>query len=125
MTALSPFSLKERLQSFRYAFAGIAFMLRTQHNARIHLAATVIVLVTSAALQISVADWRWIVVALALVWVAEAFNTALEHLCDVVSPSYSLAVKYAKDVAAAAVLLNAIAALCIGVLTITPYFGPH
>ena len=121
MTSPSLFSPKERLQSFRYAITGIGFMLRTQHNARIHLAATVIVLVTSAVVRISVADWRWIVVALALVWVAEAFNTALEHLCNVVSPSYSLAVKHAKDVAAAAVLLNAIAALCIGVLTFTPY----
>ena len=121
MTAPSPFSLKKRLQSFRYAFAGVAFMLRTQHNARIHLAATIIVLVASTVLRISVEDWRWIVVALALVWVAEAFNTALEHLCNVVSPSYSLAVKQAKDVAAAAVLLNAIGALCIGVLTL----GPH
>ena len=110
-----------RVRSFRYAFAGVGFMLRTQHNARIHLVATAVVLVASVILKISLADWRWIIGAVAMVWVAEAFNTALERLCDIVSPSYSLAVKHAKDVAAAAVLFSAMGALCIGILTFAPY----
>lgn len=125
MATPNPFSLQARLRSFRYAFAGVGFMLRTQHNARIHLAATIIVLATSALLRISMTDWRWIIVASVTVWVAEAFNTALEHLCDVVSPGYRVAVKHAKDVAAAAVLLSAIGALCIGVLTLFPYVRPR
>lgn len=115
------FSIAARLRSFTYAFAGVVHMLRTQHNAWLHVLATVLVIAAGFALQVSPEDWRWLIVAMALVWSAEAVNTAFEHLCDVVSPEFHEGVKRAKDVAAAAVLFCALAAAVIGVLTLLPY----
>jgi diacylglycerol kinase (ATP) len=119
--ATSPFSLQARLRSFGYAFEGIAFVLRTQHNAWVHLAATVLAILISIHLHVSVADWRWIILAISLVWAAEAFNTAVEYVCDMVSPERNIVVKRAKDIAAGAVLLSAVSAACIGLITFWPY----
>jgi diacylglycerol kinase (ATP) len=119
------FSLVARLRSFGFAFSGVVFMLRTQHNAWLHLVATIAVVTVAAVLRISASDWRWIVVAIFLVWSAEAFNTAVEYVCDVVSPGYNVVVKHTKDVAAGAVLLSAISAACIGLLTFWPYLRRH
>ena len=118
---MKPFTLGGRVRSFGYAFEGLGVMLKGQHNAWIHLSATVAVILAATCLQVRAEDWRWLVVATALVWVAEAFNTAIEHVCDVVSPDYSLAVKRAKDIAAGAVLIGALAAVAIGGITLWPY----
>lgn len=115
------FSLTARLKSFRYAFAGVAFMLRTQHNAWLHLAASGLVIAAGIFLRVSAGDWRWLVAAMVMVWVAETFNTAVEYVCDVVSPGYSEVVKHAKDIAAGAVLIAALGAAAIGALTLLPY----
>jgi diacylglycerol kinase (ATP) len=117
------FSIAARLKSFTYAFAGFAFMLRTQHNAWLHLLATFIVVAAGFALQVGANDWRWLIAAIALVWLAEAMNTAFEHLCDVVSPEFHQSVKRSKDIAAGAVLVAAIAAALIGVMTLWPYLS--
>lgn len=115
------FSVIARAKSFRHAFAGLWFMLRTQHNAWVHLAATVAVCLAGVVLNVSLSDWRWLIVAIVLVWVAETLNTAFEHLCDVVSPDFHHAVQKSKDIAAAAVLICAIGAACIGAATFWPY----
>jgi diacylglycerol kinase (ATP) len=117
------FSVVARLKSFKYAFAGFAFMLRTQHNAWAHLAASIIVVALGFALRVDADAWRWLIVAMALVWVAEAMNTAFEHLCDVVSPEFHASVQRSKDIAAAAVLVCAIAAAILGALTFWPYLA--
>ncbi|MEO8387662.1 diacylglycerol kinase family protein [Polaromonas sp.] len=116
------FSLPARLKSFGYAFEGIALMLKTQHNAWVHLIATTLVTGLAVWYRVNASDWRWLIGAVAMVWMAEAMNTAVESLCDVVSPQYSLAVKCAKDVAAGSVLIAACAAAAIGVITFWPYF---
>lgn len=115
------FSFPDRVKSFGYALSGLGFMLRSQHNAWIHLVATAAVVAAGLALQISAQDWRWIVVAIAMVWVAEIVNTAFEHLCNVVQPEFHVSVKTAKDVAAGAVLIAAIGAAIIGVMVFWPY----
>lgn len=74
-------------------------------------------------MRLSFYDWRWIVLAIGIVWVAELVNTAFEHLCDVVQPEFHVSVKTAKDVAAGAVLVAAVAALLIGLLVFLPYLG--
>jgi diacylglycerol kinase (ATP) len=114
-------SLADRARSFRYAFAGVAYMLRSQHNAWLHLAITVLVCLAGWWLGLSAADWRWIVVAIALVWVAETMNTAFEYVCDVVSPEFQVSVGRAKDIAAGAVLICAGGSALIGILTFWPY----
>jgi diacylglycerol kinase (ATP) len=115
------FSIAARLKSFTFAFEGFAFMLRTQHNAWVHLVATIGVVALGFALQVNADAWRWLIAAMALVWVAEAMNTAFEHLCDVVSPQFSESVKRSKDIAAASVLVCVIAATLLGAITLAPY----
>ena len=115
------FSIPARIKSFRYAFCGLWLMLRTQHNAWVHLAATFLVCGAALDLHVSASDWRWLIAAITLVWVAEALNTAFEHLCDVVSPDFHHAVQRSKDIAAGAVFICAIAAAAIGLLTFWPY----
>ncbi len=115
------FSVAARLKSFAFAFEGFAYMMRTQHNAWVHLAAMILVVTLGFLLHVSADAWRWLIVALALVWVAEALNTAFEHLCDVVSPDFHHSVKRSKDIAAAAVLVCVIAATLLGAITFAPY----
>ena len=115
------FSVVARLKSFRHAFAGFIEMLKTQHNAWVHLAATIAVIAAGLFLKVSAGDWRWLIVAILLVWVAEALNTAFEHLCDVVSPDFHHAVQKSKNIAAAAVLITALGATLIGAATFWPY----
>ena len=105
----------------RFAIQGIGTMLRTQHNAWIHAAATVAVIVTGAVLRLSAPEWCWIVLAVMAVWTAEALNTAFEYLTDVASPDFHPVAGLAKDVAVGAVLISAIGAVVIGLLVL----GPH
>lgn len=115
------FQFTGRVRSFRHAIAGILRMIRCQHNAWIHAAVTVVVLVAALLLRVSAADWCWIILAISIVWTAEALNTAFEFLADAASPEFHPLVKDAKDVAAGAVLITAIAAAIIGVIIFWPY----
>ena len=115
------FSVIARLKSFTYAFEGFAYMLRTQHNAWLHLLATIAVVALGFALRVSAEDWRWLITAMALVWIAETVNTAFEHLCDVVQPEFHVSVQRSKDIAAGAVLVSVIGAALIGAITLAPY----
>lgn len=118
---MASFDIMERVASFGHAGRGLAFMLRSQHNAWLHALATVVAVATGFALGLSSADWKWLVATITTVWVAETVNTAFEHLCNVVSPEYNISVKRAKDVAAGAVLICAIGAVVMGLLIFTPY----
>lgn len=118
-----PLTFSARLKSFAYAIQGIVFMLRTQHNAWLHGVATIAVIALAVYCDVSASDWRWLIVAMAMVWVGETVNTAVEYVCDVVSPQYSEAVKHAKDIAAGGVLIAALGSFVIGLLTFWPYFS--
>lgn len=118
------FTIAERIRSVGFALSGIAAMVRSQHNAWIHLAATAGVTAAGLWFAISRAEWVWLVLAIVAVWTAEALNTAFELLCDVASPSFHPLVKQAKDVAAAAVLIAAIGSAVIGALVFAPYAFP-
>ena len=121
MTDHIPFSLKARRLSFRHAIAGIWVLLSTQHNARIHLLATIAVCATAAWLGVSSAEWCILLLAMMAVWIAEASNSALEFLADAVSQDPHPFIKNAKDLAASAVLIASLGSLVIGVLVL----GPH
>jgi diacylglycerol kinase (ATP) len=115
-----PFALVQRLHSFRHAFRGLRFLIVSQHNARIHAVATVLVIALGIVLRVTRQDWLWLIVAIALVWIAEAFNTALETIADEISLKHRARLGRAKDLAAAAVLLAAITAAVIGLIVFTP-----
>jgi len=119
------FSVQGRVQSFIYAFRGLGFMLKSQHNAWIHAAATVLVVGAGVWLRIDGRDWALLIIAMVSVWVAEALNTALELIADAVSPEHHPLIGVAKDVAAAAVLLAATGAAVIGFIVFVPQLaGP-
>src|SRR5882762_8824577 len=118
---LRPFQFTGRVRSFRHAVAGILRMIRCQHNAWIHAVATVVVITAAFLLRVSAADWCWIILAISIVWTAEALNTAFEFLADAASPEFHPLVRDAKDVAAGAVLISAVAAAIIGVIIFRPY----
>jgi diacylglycerol kinase (ATP) len=116
-----PFHFSGRIRSFRHAIAGMVRMIRCQHNAWVHAAATMVVLIAAFAFRVSAADWCWIVLAISMVWTAEALNTAFEFLADAASPQFHPTVRDAKDIAASAVLVTALAAAVIGALIFWPY----
>jgi diacylglycerol kinase (ATP) len=115
------FKFSGRLRSFRHAGVGVATMLRSQHNAWIHAAATLVVISAGVVLRVTSVDWCLLIMAIVAVWVAEALNTAFEFLCDVASPEFHPLVKKSKDVAAGAVLLAAIGAVIVGAIVLLPY----
>jgi len=108
------FNVMTRVQSFKYAFSGLWTLLSTQHNAWIHAVATLVVVTCGFIVRLSLMEWCVIVLAIIIVWMAEAFNTALEFLADVAHPDYHPLIKKVKDIAAGAVLLSAIGAAIVG-----------
>ncbi len=109
-----------RLASFRHAFAGWWYVLRTQHNAWIHAVAAIGVLVVALWLKLERTDWAVLILTVALVWVAEFVNTSVEALVDLLSPDIHPLAKAAKDIAAAAVLIAALVAVVVGLLILVP-----
>ena len=112
--------LRSRARSFRYAFEGWRYVMRTQHNAWIHATATVCVLVLAFTLKLPGRDWAVLILTIALVWTAELINTAIEAVVDLASPHFDQLAKVAKDVAASAVLVTAVAAVVVGLLILGP-----
>ncbi|MGW8122099.1 diacylglycerol kinase family protein [Roseivirga echinicomitans] len=116
------FSVLARLKSFKFAFQGLWQALRNEHNFRVHLFAAVWVVLLGLYLDLTLYEWLWIVVAITLVLVAELFNSSIEKLVDLVAPEFNPKAGMIKDMAAAAVLITAIAAIVIGTLIFYPYF---
>jgi len=98
-------------------------MIQCQHNAWVHAAATLAVLAAAFFFHVAARDWCWIILAISIVWTAEAFNTALEFLADAASPGFHPLVRDAKDVAAGAVLVAAIASAAIGAIIFWPHIA--
>jgi diacylglycerol kinase len=110
----------KRILSFKYAFQGLIELFRSEPNARIHLMMAVLALCLGIWLRLSPTEWAIISLCIAGVLAAEAFNTAVEYLTDLVSPDYHVLAGKTKDVAAAGVLLTAIGAAIAGLWI----FGP-
>ena len=115
-----PFSIRARLNSFRYAWDGIKAFFAGQHNAIVHLVATVIVIVLCLVVKLSATELLVLTVVTGMVWITELLNTAIEKLCDLVSPGLNPKVKFIKDVAAAAVLVSAVMAVVAALIIFIP-----
>ncbi len=113
-------SLKQRLNSFKYAFAGIYEVVQSQPNMKIHIGLAILTIIAGFFFSISITEWCFVAVASLAVMSAEAFNTALEHLTDLVSPEYHPLAGKVKDAAAGGVLIAAIGAAIIGLLIFLP-----
>ena len=112
---------RARWKSFACAARGIALLLRTQMNVRIHLLATILAVAAGFAFRIARGEWALLAIAIAIVWIAEAANTAIEFLADRITRERDETIRRAKDIAAGAVLLATITAAVIGILIL----GPH
>ena len=110
--------LSKRWQSVCCAWQGVRVLISQEPNVRIHAVATVVVVGLGAWLRLSLQEWALITVAIAMVWVAEAINTAIESAVDLCSPDLHPLAKRAKDVAAGAVLLASLFAVVLGVLVL-------
>ena len=114
------FSIKKRLKSFTYAFAGLSYLIKNEHNAWIHCVAAVLVVTIGFLLRISSAEWIAVVVSIGTVFAAEAFNSAIERLSDMVQPERDERVRVIKDLCAGAVLVCAVSAAVVGCIIFLP-----
>jgi diacylglycerol kinase (ATP) len=121
MSTEVPGFFKSRLKAFKHAFSGWWFVIRTQRNAWIHMVVSIAVILMSFILHLNASSWALILLAIALVWIAEFLNTALEAVVDLASnhQHHELA-RVGKDVGAAAVLIAAITSIIIGLLILGP-----
>lgn len=108
------------IESFRFAFSGLGYALRTQRNTRIHLTIAAVAVVLGLWLGLSPTQWAVLALAIGSVLVSEMLNTVAEALVDLVSPGYHPLAKVVKDVTAAAVLLAAIISVIVGLLVLGP-----
>lgn len=114
------FTLRKRLRSFKFAFNGIKLLITREHNAWIHCFAAVCVIIAGVAFGISTTEWIAVTFAIGTVLAAEAVNSSIEAIADLVSPGYNEAIKHTKDLAAGAVLILAISAAIVGLIIFVP-----
>lgn len=107
-----------RMASVKFAMEGILLLVKTQRNFQIHLLATVIVIILGIVINLNTIEWAIIIICCVLVLSAEAFNTSIELLCDMVTKDYHPLIKRVKDVAAGGVLIVAIGAFLVGSLIV-------
>ena len=108
--------LSREAESFACAFRGIGSLLKSEVHARFHLAATVAAIALGWWFEITAGEWIAVILAIGVVWTAEALNTAIEYVADLAHPDEHPEVKKLKDLAAAAVLFASIAALAVGAI---------
>jgi diacylglycerol kinase (ATP) len=114
------FSIRSRIKSFSYAVAGFRQFLIREHNARIHLAATISVVVASFVFGVSRQETVALVLTVGLVWITEMLNTCLEKMADLISRLEHPEIKFIKDLAAGAVLIAAMVAVITGLIIFVP-----
>jgi diacylglycerol kinase len=119
------FSIAKRLKSFLFAFNGIRILIKEEHNSRIHLMATAIVIIAALLFKLNAYEWIAIVFSIGLVITVEIMNTVIEHVADFISPDKNEKIKKIKDLSAAAVLVSSITSLIIGLIVFLPKILKH
>ena len=106
---------KKLINSFKYALQGFASSFRTERNMKIHVVATILVIILGIYLKLNLIEWSIITIIS-----AELFNTAIETIVDMVSPQKNEKAKLAKDISAGAVLILAIGSAIVGFIIFLP-----
>lgn len=122
MTKDNKFSIRGRFQSMKHAFAGLVQFFKTEHNARVHLLAAVVVIILSLIVGVTRIEAILLIIAVAFVWITEMLNTCIEKAMDRITKEHDLKIKVIKDISAGAVLVAAFASLLIGLLVFIPKF---
>lgn len=118
---IQKFSLLKRAQSFNHAIRGVGLFIKTTHNAWIQICVMICTIALGIFFGISRLDWVALVLAIGLVFITEAINTAIEIDIDLTSPAYHPYARDTKDVAAGAVLIASIVSVIVGLLVFIPY----
>ncbi len=114
------FSIVSRLKSTNHAWRGFMVFLKTTHNAWVHVFFTLLALYLGLILDISSTEWLFLLFAVAIVFITEIINTAIEVDIDLTSPTYHPYARDTKDVAASAVLFAVLVACIVGVVIFLP-----
>lgn len=114
------FSISKRLQSFKYAFKGLRILIKDEHNARIHLLASIVAIALSLILNINSTEWVAVFLCIGFVLVTEIINTSIEKICDFIYPQKHPLIKEIKDLAAAAVLTASVISFVIACIVFIP-----
>ena len=111
---------KKIINSFKYAIEGIIASFKSERNMKIHVLATIIVVILGLILKINIVEWCFCIISIVLVISAELLNTAIENIVDMISPEKNEKAKLIKDISAGAVLVLAIGAFIIGMIIFIP-----
>ena len=114
------FSLRKRLNSFRFALKGLKNLIKSEHNARIHFVALISVIGLGIIFKINVSEWIAITIVSGLVILTELLNTAVERLADFVESEWNDSIGIIKDYCAGAVLIAALISVFVGGLIFIP-----
>lgn len=112
--------MKKLLKSFKYAFDGIYTGIKEEQNMKIHITIMILVIIFGIMLKISKTEWIICIILFGLVISMELINTAIENTVDLITKEKNEQAKIAKDVAAGAVLVSAIASAIIGLIIFVP-----
>ncbi|MEA3357054.1 MAG: diacylglycerol kinase family protein [Patescibacteria group bacterium] len=115
------FDARNFLESQRYAISGLKLIVINERNFRTQLLVATSVVLVGLLLEVSHRDWIALMLVIALVLVAEAFNSVIEAVCDTISHDFRVNIRYAKNVSAGAVLVSAIVSAITGVFIFAPY----
>jgi len=110
----------KQLKTFKHALNGIAHVFKKEQNFKTHIIATILVITAGILFSIDKTEWMIIIIAISIVTAFEIINSAIEYLCDFVSPEYNEKIKHIKDASAGAVLISAIGALVLGLVIFLP-----
>lgn len=117
---VNKYSLKRHTISFKYAFSGLWYTIKTQPNLRIHL--TIAALVTIAGYLFKLSSLEWIIIVFTFLWVivSEMINTSIESVVDLITTAKHAEARIAKDVSAGMVLVGAIGSVVVGIIIFLP-----
>lgn len=111
---------KKLINSFKYAFQGIASSFKTERNMKIHVFIMILVVIAAIWFRLSFMEWIACIIMISLVICAELFNTAIETVVDMIMPEKNEKAKLAKDIAAGAVLVLALGSVAVGLIIFIP-----
>lgn len=117
--------VEKKIKSFLYALTGLKIAWLEEHNFRFQIGLAPIILIAAWFFGLSQVEFLILIFMIGFVLTAEAFNTALEELCDGFQPTHDPHIAKIKDLAAAAVLIAATTALIVGIIIFTPYVLPY
>ena len=115
--------LKDRIKSFGFALRGIGLFFKSGPHAKIHAIAALLVLFGGMYFRVSVLEWALLILSIVIVFAAEAFNTAIEELADIIEPDFDKRIGRIKDISAGAVSFAVISSLIVLIIIYYPYIS--